>query len=75
MCIGGGCAEELGRSEDPPVYVAEAGDGEWVTRDPTLSQFVLQMTLLETQFVAPFTASGPIPPTLVEQLGASKTWA
>jgi hypothetical protein len=55
--------------EDPPVFVSEAGDDDWVREDPTVSQFFLQMTLLETQFTAPFTANAEISPELIEVIG------
>jgi hypothetical protein len=61
-------AQDMGL-EDPPVFVAEAGDDDWVEEDPTLSQFLLQMTLLEMQFVAPYTANAAAPPALVEGIG------
>jgi hypothetical protein len=57
---------EDGGVEDPPVYFAERVMGEWEVEDPTVSQFILQMTLLETQFVAPFRANAAIPAGLVD---------
>ena len=69
VCRWGLRLEESDRSDDPAAYVAERGNEDWIAQDPTLSQFVLQMTLLETQFAAPFTANAAAPPKLIEEIG------